>query len=76
MLGERRNNSSARGILFEEPENWIQKVDAEKMEELSTKSENTEISRRKEEAVSRPIEQKTSNRDESREKGTQAEKKK
>ena len=75
MLGERRNNSSARGILFEEPENWIQKVDAEKMEELSTKSENTEISRRKEEAVSRPIEQKTSNRDESREKGTQAEKK-
>ena len=75
MLGERRNNSSARGILFEEPENWIQKVDAEKMEELSTKSENTEIRRRKEEAVSRPIEQKTSNRDESREKGTQAEKK-
>lgn len=75
MLGERRNNSSARGILFEEPENWIQKVDAEKMEELSTKSENTEISRRKEEAVSRPIEQEASNRDETGKKGAQAEKK-
>ena len=75
MLGERRNNSSARGILFEEPENRIEKVAAEKMEELSTESENTEISRRKEEAVSRLIEQKTSNRDESREKGAQAEKK-
>lgn len=75
MLGERRNNFSVRGILFEEPENRIQKVAAEKLEELSTESENTEISRRKEEAVFRSIEQKASNRNESREKGAQAEKK-
>lgn len=75
MLGERRNNSSARGILFEEPENRIQKGAAEKMEELSTESENIEASRIKKETVSRPIEQKASNRDESRGKGAQTEKK-
>ena len=75
MLGERRNNSSARGILLGEAESGIQKVAAEKMEKVSTESENAEISRRKEEAVPRPIEQKASSRDESREKGAQAEKK-
>lgn len=75
MLGERRNNSSARGILLGEPESGIQKVAAEKMEEPSIESENIEASRIKKETLSKPIEQKASNRDESRGKGAQAEKK-
>ena len=75
MLGERRNNSSARGILFEETESGIQKVAAEKTEELSIESENIKTSRIKEETVSRPVKQEASNRDETGEKGAQAEKK-
>lgn len=75
MLGERRNNSSARGILFEETESGIQKVAAEKTEELSIESENIKTSRIKEETVSRPVKQEASNRDETGKKGAQAEKK-
>ena len=75
MLGERRNSSSVRGILFEEPESRIQKAAAKEVEELSTESENEKYSRKKEEAVSEPVEQKESDRAETGEKGTQAEKK-
>lgn len=75
MLGERRNSSSARGILFEEPESRIQKAAAKEVEELSTESENEKYSRKKEEVVSEPVEQKESDRAETGEKGTQAEKK-
>ena len=76
MLGERRNNSSARGILFEEPESGIQEVATKEVQGLSMESEKGKNSGAiKEKAVPGQVEQKASNRDETGDNGAQAEKK-